>query len=332
MAILTTHFFGLDLKSPVIVGSSGLSSSVEKIKLAEQNGAGAVVLKSVFEEEIYYEYQHEFEKQLINDNFEYLDYFDYEIKNNKVKEYLNLISGAKKAGVKIPIVASINCTTTSDWTYFASKLASAGADAIELNIFLLQSDINRDSQQIKKYHFDVINKVIAEVDIPVTVKISPYFSDMAMMIKELSETKIAGITLFNRSFNVDIDIDMIELMPSNILSHPYDYLQSLRWTGIMAPRVNCDIAASTGILDYKTAIKMFMSGAKAVQVVSGVYKNGYGYINEMNTLISEWLDKNNYKSLNEIIGIASSKAVNNPAMYERVQFMKHFGGFEGGNE
>ncbi len=330
MANLTTRFFGLELKSPIIVGSSGLSSSVAKIKLIEQQGAGAVVLKSVFEEEIYQEYQEEYESQLKKkDNIEYLDYLDFEIKKDKVKEYLKLISEAKREGVKMPIIASINCISGSDWKYFARKLESAGADALELNIFMLPSDLDKDAEQIKKSYLSIIKNVISEVKIPVSIKISPYFSDMAMMIKELSETGVAGITLFNRSFNIDIDIESKELTTAKILSHPYDYLHSLRWVGIMSPRIKCDLAASTGIMDYTTAIKMFMAGAKAVQIVSGIYKNGFPLIGELNKQISLWLDSENYNSLEDITGLVDSKKIKNPAQYERVQFMKHFGGYTG---
>jgi len=333
MANLTTRFFGLELKSPVIIGSSGLTSSVEKIQMLEKFGAGAVVLKSVFEEEIYAEYEIEFNKQSIGyANQEYLDYFDYEIKNNKVKYYLQLISEAKNSGVKIPIVASINCTSGSDWAFFAKKLATAGADALELNLFVIPSDVERDAQNVRNYYFNTIKKVIAEVSIPVTIKISPYFSDLALMIKDLSETGIAGITLFNRFYNVDIDIDTKELVPAKVLSYPFEYLESLRWIGITSPIVKCNLAASTGVQDYQTAIKMLMAGASAIQVVSGVYKHGYDFIEEINKGISRWMDANNYENLNDLVGIANSKKVKNPTLYERVQFMKHFGGFTGSEE
>ena len=333
MANLTTRFFGLDLKSPIIIGSSGLTSSVEKIKMLEKFGAGAVVLKSVFEEEIYAEFEDEFNKQSIGyANQEYLDYFDYEIKNDKVKHYLQLISEAKSSGVKIPIVASINCTSGSDWAFFARKLASAGVDALELNLFVMPSDVERDAQSIRHYYFHTIKKVMAEVSIPVAIKISSYFSDLALMIKDLSETGVAGITLFNRFYNVDIDIDTKELVAAKVLSYPFEYLEALRWIGITSPIAKCNLAASTGVQDYQTAIKMLMSGASAVQVVSGVYKHGYDFIEEMNKSISRWMDANNYENLNDLIGVASSKSVENPTLYQRVQFMKHFGGFTGSEE
>lgn len=329
MANLTTRFFGLELKTPIVIGSSGLSNSVEKIKLLAQNGAGAIVLKSVFEEEIYKEFQHEMDKQLdVNDNLEYLDYFDYEIKNDRVKNYLNLITGAKQAGVDIPLVASINCSTSSDWVFFANKLAKAGADALELNLFVLPSDIERSAEKVREYYFSTIKKVIETVDIPVTVKLSAYFSDLGAMIKDLSEIGLAGITLFNRFYNIDIDIEKRELQPAKVLSHPFEYQKSLRWIGIMSGRVSCELAASTGVHDYPTAIKMIMAGASAVQIVSGVYKHGYKFINEMVEGIENWMDSHNIKSIDEIKGVANAQHVKNPAEYERVQFMKYFGGYD----
>jgi len=330
MANLTTRFFGLELKSPVIIGSSGLTTSVEKIKSFEENGAGAVVLKSIFEEEIYNEYQFELKNQNVaSHNQEYLDYFDYEIKNDRVKKYLELIADIKNAGVSIPIVASINCTSGSEWVFFAHKLELAGADALELHLFVLPSDFSRTADQIRSYYFSMVNKVLDEVTIPVTIKISSYFSDLALMIKDLSETKLAGITLFNRFYNIDIDIENKELVPAKILSYPFEYMQSLRWIGIMSGRVQCDLAASTGIHDYQTAIKMIMAGASAVQVVSGVYKHGYDFVKEMVVGIASWMETYGYANIQELKGAANSQKVNNPAMYERVQFMNYFGEFDG---
>lgn len=329
MANLNTRFFGLDLKNPIIIGSSGLSNSIEKIKLLDENGAGAIVLKSVFEEEIYNEYQSEFEKQAIDHhNLEHLDYFDYEIKNDKIKQYLELIKGVKAAGIQVPIIASINCTSGSDWVFFARKLAEAGANALELNLFVLPSDVNRSAEKVREYYFKTINNVIEATNIPVTVKLSPYFSDLAKMIKELSETKLAGITLFNRFYNVDIDIDNKELVPAKILSHPFEYLQSLRWVGIMSGSVKCDLAASTGIHDYETVIKMIMAGASAVQVVSGVYKHGYSFVKDLVVGLANWMDEHQIENIPQLLGSANTSKVKNPALYERVQFMKYFGEYD----
>ncbi len=329
MAKLDTQFFGLSLKTPIIIGSSGLSSSVEKIKQFEENGAGAVVLKSIFEEEIYYAYQEELKKQLIgHHNLEHLDYFDYEIKTDQIQKYLTLIKDAKKQGVSIPIVASINCSSSNDWIFFAKKLEEAGADAIELNMFVLPTDIERSSEEVHYYYYSIIRKVVGSVSIPVSVKLSPYFSDLAGVLRDISEMGIAGITLFNRTYNIDIDINNKELVPAMILSHQFEYLQSLRWVGIMDKIVSCELSASTGIHDVETVIKLIMAGASATQVVSGVYKNGFGFVKELVVKLSEWMDENGFESIEELKGAANSINVKNPAWYERVQFMKYFGEYD----
>lgn len=327
MITLNTRFFGLDLKSPIVVGSSGLASTVNKIKLIEENGAGAVVLKSIFEEEIMAEYQSILKNEATHANFENLDYFDYQLKEDSIKNYLKLIEDCKAAGIQIPLVASINCTSGNDWAFFARKLAEQGVSALELNLFVLPSDLNRTAEEVSNYYFATIKRVIASVDIPVSVKISPYFSDLARMIKALSETGISGITLFNRFYNVDIDINNKEMVPSMVLSHPFEYLQSLRWLGIMSGRVSCEMAASTGVHDSDTVVKMLMAGASAVQVVSGIYKNGFGFIKGLSDGLSTWMEKNGYTSIDQFRGAANQFNVQNPAMYERVQFMKNFGSF-----
>lgn len=329
MAKLETQFFGLPLKTPIIIGSSGLSSSVEKIKQFEENGVGAVVLKSIFEEEIYYAYQEELKKQLIgHHNLEHLDYFDYEIKTEQIQKYLALIQDAKKEGVSIPIVASINCSSSNDWIFFARKLEEAGADAIELNMFVLPTDIERSSEEVHYYYYSIIRKVVGSVSIPVSVKLSPYFSDLANVLRDISEMGVAGITLFNRTYNIDIDINNKELVPAMILSHQFEYLQSLRWIGIMDKIVSCDMSASTGIHDAETVIKMIMAGASATQVVSGVYKNGFGFVKELVVKLSEWMDENGFDTIDDMKGAANSINVKNPAWYERVQFMKYYGEYD----
>lgn len=329
MANLQTRYFGLDLKNPIIVGSSSLSSSVEKIKGLEAAGAGAVVLKSIFEEEIDKEYQAELRKQVIGyHNTEYLDYFDYKIREDKINSYFDLIKGAKAAGVKIPIVASLNCVSGNDWIFFVKKLEEAGADAIELNLFLLSSDLERASEEVHYYYFTTVRRVIRQASVPVTIKISPYFSDLAGTVNELSKTGLAGITMFNRSCNIDIDIETGDLRPSMLLSNSKEYLLPLRWLGILSGRVQCDLAASTGIHDYQTALKMIMAGANAVQVVSTIYKNGNKAISDMVEGLSSWMDQHGYGNLSDIKGIANKINVSNPAWYERIQFMKYTDEFD----
>jgi dihydroorotate dehydrogenase (fumarate) len=258
MADLTTKYLGFELKNPVIIGSSGLTDSVDKIKKLEDNGAGAVSLKSIFEEEITLEYEADVAKAVKEGSYspERFDYYDFHIKKENLKNYFKLISDAKKS-VNIPVFASINCRTSYEWPQFAKEFVDAGADALELNVFILPSDIEKSQEEIEKTYFDIIEKVKKEVKIPVSLKISYYFSNLASMIKRLSETDIEGLILFNRFYSPDYDIDNLKVLSSHVLSSPDELPISLRWIAIMSNKVNCDLVASTGIHDGKAIVKQF---------------------------------------------------------------------------
>jgi dihydroorotate dehydrogenase (fumarate) len=292
-------------------------------KLAEA-GAGAIVLKSIFEEEIYHELQEELSlrSELMSDP-EYLDYFDYVIKDATIRKYLQLISESK-ARTRVPIVASINCVTASDWVLFARKIEEAGADALELNMFIAPSDVNKTSEAHEQFYFDTIERVSQVVKIPVSIKISHYFSNLAGMVQKLSKTGIAGITIFNRFYQPDIDIDALELGVAEVLSSTRDYVLPLKWTGILSGISACDLAATTGIHTAQTAIKFLLAGASAVQVASVLYTHGPSAITRMNKEISEWMDEKGYEKLANFVGTLSLTATSAQA-WERAQFMKYFG-------
>lgn len=326
MANLSTRFFGLDLKSPIIAGSSSLTAKVDQIEKIAKAGAGAVVLKSLFEEEIHLQFEAELNS---NKDFapdpEYLDYFDYVIKEESLKRYLQLIADAKKVA-DIPLVASVNCTTSTEWVQFARKIEEAGADALELNMFIVPSNENRSHTANEQFYFDTVKKVLEVVDIPVSVKISHYFSNLAKVVSELSQTGIAGITLFNRFYSPDIDIEAEDLVTSEILSSGNEYLLPLRWTGILSPKTACPLAGTTGVLKAETAIKFLLAGANAVQIASVIYEKGPGVIEKFNAEIKEWMDKKGYQTIDEFKGKLSLKTRQIDA-WERVQFMNYFGGF-----
>lgn len=324
MADLSTNYMGLNLKSPIIVGSSGLTNSVADIKEHEANGAGAVVLKSIFEEEITMEYE-ELMKDVHETHREHFDYFDYKIKEDNIKKLLNLIEELKR-NVQIPIIASVNCVYSHEWAFFAKKLEEAGADALELNMFFLPTDFTRSSTHAEKIYFDLVDRVKTEVNIPISLKISYYFSNLGPMIQKLSESGINGLVLFNRFFSPDFDIDNLEVTSGHVLSNPEDIAISLRWMAIMSERVSCDLAASTGVHDGKGAIKQILAGAKAVQVVSTLYKNGSSYIRDILKEMEEWMDSKKFGSIEEFRGKLSQAKSDNPAKYERVQFMRYFSG------
>jgi len=325
MADLSTDYLGITLRNPVVIGSSGLTSSVENIKKLEQSGAGAVVLKSIFEEEIAFEYDDMLKEAAEGGyNLDQFDYYDFQIKGDKIDNYIKLIEESKK-NVSIPVIPSINCIYSYEWTFFAKQLQEVGADALELNMFFLPSDFDRTSEEKERAYFEIIEKIQKTVSIPIALKISYYFSNLGQMIQKLSNTGISGLVLFNRFYSPDFNIDNFEVTSTNVLSSPSELPLSLRWIAIMAERANCDLAASTGVHDGTGVIKQILAGANAVQVVSAIYKNCMGYIQEMLKTVEEWMEKNGYNSLSEFRGKMSQAKSINPAAYERVQFMKYFG-------
>jgi len=328
MTDLSTTFSGLTLKNPIIAGSCGLTEKVSDVQELEKNGAAAVVLKSIFEEDIAFEFEDMIKKENVEHyNLEQFDYFDYRIKDQHIKKYLNQIEACKEQ-TSIPIIASVNCTYSHEWTFFAKKIESAGADALELNMFFLPSDFNRTSEQQEQAYFKIIENVTQAVSIPVALKISFYFSNLGPFIQKLSNTGIAGLVLFNRFYSIDFDIDDFKITSTNILSTPAELALSLRWIAIMAERVNCDLAASTGIHDGQAVIKQLLAGAKAVQIVSTLYKNGPSHIQKIIHEIEYWMKVKGYASVDEFRGKMSQSKSSNPAAYERVQFMKYFSGRE----
>lgn len=328
MADLRTRYMGLSLRNPIIVGSSGLTNSFEKIKELEKMGAGAVVLKSLFEEQIRFQINHSVtQSESIYSYPEAEDYIGNYTKETNVSEYLALIRKCK-SGISIPIIASVNCVSSIEWVSFAQKIQEAGADALELNIFILPSDPKRNSEQNEQVYFDIAMAIIKQVSIPVALKISYYFSSLTNTALKLSWTGIKGMVLFNRFYSPDIDIDKFEVTSSNVLSSPEEISTSLRWVAMLSDRLHCDISASTGVHDGEGVIKQLLAGAKAVQITSCLYKNGTGVIPEMLKFIETWMDKHEFKTTNDFIGKMSFKETDNPAAYERVQFMKHFAGIE----
>ena len=328
MVNVETSYMGFKLKNPVIVGSSGLTNSVENIIEIAKYGAGAVVLKSLFEEQI----KHAASSTIMQNEYsnaypEAEDYIRNYTRENDVVNYLKLIKESKKA-VDIPIIASVNCVSNAEWTTFAKQIEGAGADGLELNIFILPSDPNREGKDNESIYFDIIKKILAVVSIPVAVKISYYFSSLANTVTKLSWTGVKGIVLFNRFFSPDIDIENLEVKTTNVFSSPSDIAISLRWIAMMSAHLNCDLAASTGVHDGEGLIKELLAGAKAVQIASVLYKKGFKEIASMLEILENWMERKNYTNLNEFIGKMSVAEAENPASYERVQFMKHFSGIE----
>ncbi|MDX9880639.1 MAG: dihydroorotate dehydrogenase-like protein [Prolixibacteraceae bacterium] len=326
MANVGTNYMGLKLKSPIVVASSGLTNTVEKIRELEAAGAGAVVLKSLFEEQINAEVDHLINKDPQNLYPEAEDYIWNYTRNNSVTKHIELVKEAKKV-VSIPVIASINCVSDKEWTDFAKELEQAGADALELNLFILPVQRQKSSAEIEQMYINVLTKVKKIVKIPVSIKIGFYFTSIVSMADRLSGAGASAIVAFNRFYEPDIDINNLEIVPAEVFSSPADIRRSLRWVGILSAAVpNLHIAASTGIHDSEAVIKQLLAGAQVVQLCSALYINGAqqiaGILGELTNFMKKW----NFKAIDDFRGRLSYKNIPDPQLYERSQFMKYFSG------
>jgi len=327
MVNLTTKYLGLELKNPLIVGSSGLTANFESIERLAENGAAAVVLKSIFEEEILLEYKDTLSKELgfQENNLEFFDYYDLQLKDNAIEKTSQLISEIKNK-LDIKVIASINCRSTGEWFSYAAKLQDAGADALELNIYRISSSAEENAQTISDNYLRIVKKVMNHVSIPVSVKMSPYFTDTSHMASRLSEAGVAGLVLFNRFYNPDIDLVNNKIVSGQVYSNATDYSWPLRWLAILNGQVKADLAASTGIHTPETMIKMLVSGASAVQVVSSLYKNGSDYLMDFLHGLEKWMSEKELETIDDLRNYGKQMMPDNPEMFERVQFMRYFSG------
>lgn len=321
MINLTTNYAGLTLRNPVIISSSGLTDSVGKIKKLEESGAGAVVLKSLFEEQI------KFETGTLLQTSDYPeaeDYLNYYVRNNQVDQYLTLIEQSKK-NVSIPVIASINCVSPSEWIGFSKKIEAAGADALELNIYFLPVNKDATSQTFENIYLQLADSIRQLIRIPVIFKLGQQFTNLVNLVDQLYYRGISAVVLFNRFYTPDINVDEQKIISSDVFSTPSEIRHSLRWVAILSHFVSqIDIAASTGVHDGKAVIKQLLAGAKAVQVCSVIYKKGPGIIKEMLSDVESWMNKNNLDTTEQFIGKMNYGNIKDPAVYERAQFMKYF--------
>lgn len=318
---LSVNYLGINLPGPIIVGSSNLTNSVKKIKKCAEQGAGAVVIKSLFEEQILVD-----KGKLMSQEDMYFWYPEaVEFVNNFSKEegveqYLNLIKEAK-SNVDIPVIASINCVSPNEWPVFASEIEKSGADALELNVQINPTKTLDEPKKIEELYFEIIKKVKENTVLPIAVKIGYHFTDLAGFIKKICATGVDGLVLFNRFYRPDIDINTMNIVHSNVFSSAEELTTTLRWVGLMSGRIDCDIAASTGIHDHAGVIKQLLAGASAVQVCSALYKNGIEYLGTMQNELKKWMEKNRFESIRDFKGKVSDDEELAEA-FERVQFMK----------
>lgn len=321
MAQLETTYLGLKLRNPIVVSSSGLTSDLEKIKTLEKNGAGAIVLKSLFEEQIQFE-----AKSLTQDSDypEARDYVKYYTRNNSVNDYLGLIKAAKKA-VSIPVIASINAVSAEEWVNFAKDIEKAGADALEVNVFVMPTDKNASAESYEQVYFDLAKKLKTILTIPFAFKLGRYFSNLVGFVERLNAAEVPGVVLFNRFYEPDFDIDRMEIKAAEVFSTPAEIRNTLRWVGIVSSKVErIDVAASTGVHDGAAAVKQLLAGAQVVQICSVLYKKGLGQVGKIVDELEQWMDDKGYDSVDEIRGKMSYAKIKSPHIYERAQFMKYF--------
>ncbi len=325
MANLGTSYLGLELDNPFIVGSSSLTRTVEGVVDCAEAGAGAVVLKSMFEEQIRLDYSDTTDALADSMHPEALAYLRADIPTRYgPRDCLEVVKKASDA-VSIPIIASVNCTSHHSWIEFAKQLEAAGAAALELNIYVLPTDPEQKSGQVDQIYLDIVSMVTGQVSMPVAVKLAPYITNMTRMGKKLVESGAQGLVLFNRLFSPDIDIEKEEVRGGISLSGPQEHRMALRWVALLSETLGVDICGSRGIHDADAAVKMLLAGATAVQVTSTLMKNKLGHLKTMTTDLAAWMDERGY----EEIGTFKGNLTEDPEsaeLFQRAQYMKAFVG------
>ena len=321
---LTTTYMGLKLKNPIIVGASPLTASIESIKELENAGAAAVVLHSIFEEQINHE-THELDHFLFKGSEDYaeaLGFFpEVTLSNLESENYLDEIMQLKKS-VNIPIIASLNGVSKGGWIDYSKKLEQAGVDAIELNITYIPTDINLDARDIEQMYIDALEAVKQSVHIPIAVKMNAIFSAPANMAKRFCDAGAQGLVLFDRPVHVDIDLENLNALQVINPSSSKDLSETLRWSAILYKKLDISLCASTGVNTHEDILKAMMSGADAVQMVTSLIQNGPNHIESVLKNLVEWMEEKEYISVEQMKGSISLHHTSNPAAYQRANYMR----------
>ena len=321
---LTTNYLGMLLKNPIVASSSPLSHSVDSIRRLEDAGAAAVVMYSLFEEQIgfdsYYIDYHL--TQGIDSYGESTSYFpDMQSYNVGPDEYLNLIRRAKDA-VDIPIIGSLNGASVGGWTDYATLIEEAGADALELNVYYLPANTAITGSDVEALYLDILAAVREVVTMPVAIKLSPFFSSIANMADCLSENGADALVLFNRFYQPDFDLENLEVAPRLVLSNSNELRLPLRWVAILYGRVKADLAITSGVHTAQDVVKGLMAGAKVTMMASELLQNGMRRIGQVLNEVVTWLREHEYESVTQMIGAMSQKHCAEPAAFERANYMK----------
>ena len=321
---LTTNYLGLKLRTPLVVSASPLSEEIDNIKRMEDAGASAVVLYSIFEEQLRQD-RLELNRNLENGTNSFAEALTYfpEPKEFRLgpEEYLKHIAAAKKA-TKIPIIASLNGSSNGGWTSYAKQIQQAGADALELNIYYIPTDLRLTGTEVELTYIEILKEVKAAVKIPVAVKLSPFFSNFANMAKRLDDAGADGLVLFNRFYQPDIELETLEVKPNLLLSTPMAMRLPLRWVAILYGKLGANLAATSGIHRAVDVVKMLLAGADVTMLCSTIIRHGVPQIAMIERDLVAWLAEHEYESVAQIKGSLSQKNCAEPAAFERAQYMK----------
>jgi dihydroorotate dehydrogenase (fumarate) len=330
MVDLSTTYLGLQLKNPVVASASPISKKLDGIRSLEDAGAGAVVMYSLFEEQIVHE-------SLALDHFlnrgtdsfaEALTYFpDLDTYNIGPEDYLELISKAKKA-VEIPVIGSLNGVSTGGWIDYAKKIEEAGADALELNVYYIPTDVTLSSQTIEQNTIDLVKDVRSSIHIPLAVKLSPFFTGLPHLANQLTLSGANGLVLFNRFIQPDLDVETLEVVPNLLLSSSNELRLPLRWVAILYGRIEADMALTTGVHTANDVLKATMAGASVSMLTSALLMHGVKRIGDILRDMSMWMETFEYTSVRQMKGSMSQQAVAEPAAFERANYMKALSSFD----
>lgn len=321
---LDTTYLGLKLENPLVVSASPLSEELDRVKRMEDAGAGAIVMPSLFEEQLTHDQLelHHHTTYGTESYAEALTYFpEPESFHIGPDGYLNHIRRCKES-TNVPIIASLNGSTAGGWLDFSKQIEEAGADALELNIYRIPSDIDTPGSVIEAEAVDIVRSVSANVKIPIAAKISPYYSNMANMAKQFSEAGAKGLVLFNRFYQPDIDLEALEVKPNVLLSTPQAMRLPLRWIAILYGRLELDLAGTSGVHTGEDALKLLMVGAQVTMIASALFRNGIEHLSVVKEEVRQWLIENEYESVEQLRGSISQQHSANPSAFERAQYTK----------
>ncbi len=321
---LSTTYLGLNLRTPLVPSASPLTEDVDNIKRLEDAGASAVVIYSLFEEQLRRD-RMELAHHLDQGTHSFAEALTYFPEPTELKlgpeEYLKHIQKAK-AAVRIPVIASLNGSSTGGWTHYAQQIQQAGADAIELNIYYIPSDLNLTGAQVEQTYIDILQAVKAEVSVPVAVKLSPFFSNFANMAKRLDDAGADALVLFNRFYQPDINLETLEVQPNILLSTPMAMRVPLRWVAMLYGRLKADLAGTSGIHRATDVLKMLMAGADVTQLCSALLRHGVKQIGAIERDLVAWMEQHEYESVRQLKGSLSQKNCADPGSFERAQYMR----------